>query len=118
MIHLVPATIDDYATRHTTPLAPLEAELLATSQEQMSSRAGMLSGHLEGLFLQTLLFTMGARRVLELGTFTGASALIMAAALPDDGELITCDVDPEATALAQSYWARSPHGHKIHLRLG
>jgi len=61
---------------------------------------------------------IGARRVLELGTFTGFSALMMAAALPEDGRLITCDLDPEAIAIARSFFARSPHGHKIEVREG
>jgi caffeoyl-CoA O-methyltransferase len=61
---------------------------------------------------------VSARRVLELGTFTGYSALVMAEGLPDDGELITCDIDPEVTDIAKRYWSRSPHGGKIELRLG
>ncbi len=56
--------------------------------------------------------------MLELGTFTGFSALMMAAALPPDGQLITCDVDPDATAVARSFFDRSPDGHKITIRLG
>ena len=60
----------------------------------------------------------GARRVLELGTFSGYSALSMASGLPDDGHLITCDIDPVATAVAQRYFAESPWGPKIELRLG
>lgn len=60
----------------------------------------------------------GATQVLEIGTFTGYSALSMAAGLPDDGELITCDIDPETTRIAQSFWARSPHGDKIRQKLG
>jgi caffeoyl-CoA O-methyltransferase len=78
----------------------------------------MLSGHLQGTFLQMLSASVGARRILEIGTFTGFSALMMAAALPDDGELITCDIDPEAIALARSFFARSPDGSKIDVREG
>jgi caffeoyl-CoA O-methyltransferase len=61
---------------------------------------------------------MGARRVLEIGTFTGYSALCMAEGLPDDGELITLDRDPEATRVARDFFDRSPHGRKIRLALG
>jgi len=118
MLRLLPDNIEDYALQHTTPLPPLLEELMATTRERMGRRAGMLSGPVEGALLQMLIATIGARRILELGTFTGFSALVMAAALPDDGQLITCDVDPEATAIAREYWARSPDGHKIELRLG
>jgi caffeoyl-CoA O-methyltransferase len=115
---LVPEAIEDYAAAHTTPAPPLVEELYATTHERMGERAGMLSGQIEGTFLQMLLGAMGARRVLEIGMFTGASALMMAAALPDDGELITCDVDPAAIALARGYFARSEHGKKIEVREG
>jgi caffeoyl-CoA O-methyltransferase len=60
----------------------------------------------------------GARRVLEIGMFTGYSALMMAEGLPDDGRLITCDVDPKAIEMASRYFAESPHGHKIEVRMG
>jgi caffeoyl-CoA O-methyltransferase len=56
--------------------------------------------------------------VLEFGTFTGFSALAMAEYLPDDGKVITCDIDPVHTAIAKRFWAASPHGKKIELRLG
>ncbi len=60
----------------------------------------------------------GARRVLEIGTYSGYSALSMAAALPDDGVLVTCDVWEEANEMAKRYAAESAHGHKIDFRLG
>lgn len=78
----------------------------------------MQVGRLEGAVLRLLVRLVRARRVLELGTFTGYSALVMAEGLPDDGELITCDEDPVATEIARKYWARSPHGRKITLKLG
>jgi caffeoyl-CoA O-methyltransferase len=61
---------------------------------------------------------MGARRVIEIGTFTGYSGLSMAEALPDEGELITCDIDPHATRIAREFFDKSPHGKKITIRLG
>jgi caffeoyl-CoA O-methyltransferase len=78
----------------------------------------MLIGPVEGMLLEFLVWAAGARRVLEIGTFTGFSAQMMAAALPDDGVLITCDIDPKATGLARQYFEKSPHGHKIQLRMG
>ena len=75
-------------------------------------------GHLEGAFLRMLVRLLRAKRILELGTFTGYSSLVMAEGLPDDGELITCDIDPETTQIAKRYWKRSPHGKKIVFKLG
>ncbi len=115
MLTLVPEAIETYAAQHTTPLPPLLDELVATTRSSMGEAAGMLSGQVEGTLLQALVAAAGARRVLEIGTFTGFSALMMAAALPDDGELITCDLDPKAIALARSFFARSPDGRKITL---
>ena len=103
---------------HTTPLPPLLEELVSVTQERFGQEARMLSGQLEGTLLQMVIASMRARRVLEIGTFTGFSAQMMAAALPDDGELITCDVDPQAIEVARSFFQRSPHGHKISLREG
>ncbi len=119
LLTLVPEQIERYAMAHTAALPPLLEELIAVTHEKMGEpRARMLSGQLEGTLLQTLVAALGARRVLEVGTFTGFAAQMMAAALPDDGELITCDVDPNAIEIARSFFERSPHGHKMNLREG
>jgi len=115
---LVPEAIEFYAAAHTTPPSPLLEDLYETTRRRIPERAHMLSGQIEGALLQTLLATLRATRVLEIGMFTGASALMMAAALPDDGRVITCDLDTEAIAVARSYFARSPDGHKIEIREG
>src|SRR5207245_2717217 len=78
----------------------------------------MQVGHLEGALLRLFVRTVRAKRVLEIGTFTGYSALVMAEGLPPDGTLITCDLDPVATEIARKYWSKSPHGRKIQLKLG
>lgn len=72
----------------------------------------------QGQFMALLIELMEARNVLELGAFTGYSALVMALALPDDGQVLTCDVNRERTAIAQKYWNESGVGHKIDLHLG
>src|SRR5690606_20268483 len=113
----LPDGIDDYLCVHTSREDPLLHEL-AQDTLQNVPHARMLTGQIEGTLLRILVQATGARRVLEIGTFTGYSALSMAMALPDDGELITCDIDPVNTAMAQRYWDRSPHGRKIALRLG
>jgi len=78
----------------------------------------MQVGRIEGRFLKMLVRLTGARRILEIGMFTGYSALMMAEGLPDDGHLITCDVNPEAEAIAQRYFNESPDAHKIEIRMG
>jgi caffeoyl-CoA O-methyltransferase len=115
---VTPEPLVDYALRSTSPLPPLLAELLATTRERLGRRVLWANGPSEALFLQMLTRSLGARRILEIGTFTGFSALLMASALPDDGELITCDVDPECIGIARSFFARSPDGRKITIRQG
>lgn len=116
MVSFIPEPIQNYADALSAPEPELLAEL-ARETRATQSDPQMMVGHVQGTLLGLLVRLCGARRVLEIGTFTGYSALSMASGLPDDGELITCDVDPKATALAQRYWDRSPHGRKIHLRL-
>lgn len=78
----------------------------------------MQVGRVEGALLRNLVAMSGAKRILEIGTFTGYSALSMAEALPPDGRLTTCDIDPQAVAIAQRFFNKSPHGGKITIRLG
>lgn len=117
MTPIVPEAIERYAHDHTTPRGALFDELRERTYATMKS-PHMQVGRVEGAFLKTLCALAGARRVLEVGTFTGFSTLCMAEALPDDGELVTCDIDPEAVAVARSFFERSPHGKKITVRLG
>ncbi len=115
MIGIVPREIDDYAFDHTTPLPPVMEELRKATYDSAPD-AEMLSDRLIGTLLQTLIRVSGAKRALEIGTFTGFSALMMAHALPEDGELITCDIAPRS--LAREFFAKTPHGKKIDLRVG
>ncbi|MFQ3680571.1 MAG: class I SAM-dependent methyltransferase [Pseudanabaenaceae cyanobacterium] len=78
----------------------------------------MLSGHVEGQTLQLLVRLAKAKRVLEVGTFVGYSALAMAEALPADGELLTCEVDPYVADFARRHLDRSPHGGKVQIAVG
>jgi caffeoyl-CoA O-methyltransferase len=118
MLTLVPEDIETYAMAHSAPLPPLLEELMEETRKEFGGLARMLSGQLEGTLLQTLAVAIGALRILEIGTFTGFSAQMMAAALPDHGELITCDINPKAISLARRYFERSPHGRKITVREG
>jgi caffeoyl-CoA O-methyltransferase len=118
MPDIVPAEIERYAEEHSAPLPPLIEELVRETGTKFGARSMMLSGAVEGRFLQTLVAMLGAKRVLEVGTFTGFSALMMAEALPADGKLITLELSAEHAAFARSYFARSEHGAKIELLEG
>src|SRR3954454_19292425 len=78
----------------------------------------MLSGHVEGRLLETLVHATGARRVLEFGTFTGYSALSMAAALPDGGEVITLELSEAHAEIARRHIDASPYADRVKLLLG
>ncbi len=102
----------EYCLSRSTPPSVLAAELEAHTRGQVPG-SNMLIGPLEASLLAVLLRAGGHRRVLELGTFTGYSALVMAEALPADGTVLTLDVNPGTTAIARQFWSRSPVGHKI-----
>lgn len=89
---------------------------IATLHEMRAPQ--MLCGKLEGRFLKLLVQLINAKTILEIGMFTGYSALSMAEALPSEGKLITLDVDPKACEFAKKYFAQSPHGHKIEIIMG
>jgi caffeoyl-CoA O-methyltransferase len=118
MPDIVPADIEQYCEAKTTPLPPVLQELARETHEKFGALAEMLSGPVEGQLLQTLVAVTGARRVLEVGTFTGFSALMMASALPGGGELVTLELSATHAAFARSYFARSEHGSKIRLLEG
>jgi caffeoyl-CoA O-methyltransferase len=109
--------IDEYVERLTSPHDALLAELSAETATSLGSTQ-MLTGPVAGRFLETLVWFGRPERVLEIGTFSGHSALSMAAALPEGGHIDACEIDPERAAFAQRYFDRSPHGAKITLHLG
>jgi caffeoyl-CoA O-methyltransferase len=111
------AAIAAYVEEHTDGVPPLLDEL-ARETERRTGRQRWSIGRVEGRLLQMLVKISGARRAVEIGTFTGYSALLIAEALPADGRLTTCEADPGHAALARAYFGRSPHGGKIELVLG
>lgn len=117
MREIVLPGLDAYVEAHTTPRPEIFDELRTVTYGSMQ-KPQMQVGRVEGTFLEMLCTLMGARRVLEIGTFTGYSALCMARALPDDGEIITLDIDPDATRIAQSFFDRVSYGKKIRIVLG
>ena len=117
MAFIVDERVEEYAAEHTTVLLDLFERLDAETREKTAAPQ-MMVGRLEGGFLAALVRLTGAKRILELGTFTGYSSISMASALPDDGRITTCDVDPDSTAIARRYMDESGHGDKIEIRLG
>jgi caffeoyl-CoA O-methyltransferase len=114
---LVDEAIEAYVERHTDPPPRFLAELAAETRAELTSPQ-MLSGPVEGRLLETLVFATGARRVLELGTYSGYSALWMAGALPPDGRVITCELDADHAKFARAHIAASPYADRIDLRVG
>ena len=106
-----------YAQAHSMPESAICRALREETQRTMAS-ARMLVGPLEGAFLKMMTGLVGAKRVLEIGMFTGYSALCFAEAVPDDGRVITCEVDEESAAVARRYFAQAPVGKKIDVRMG
>ncbi len=114
---IIPKKIEEYCLRHTSTGSKLLQELEKYTRRYCDD-SQMLIGPHEGALLAMLVRLTGARRVLEIGTFTGYSALCMAEALPKNGRLITCEIRPKHAEIAQTFFDRSPHGRKIRLRLG
>lgn len=115
-------------TRHLAMSDRIEAYVLAHTHESEVARrlrvetatlpqAGMQIGPDQAAFLALLVRSIGAQRCLEIGTFTGYSALAIAAALPDTGKLVCCDISEEWTAIARRYWGEAGVGARIELRL-
>lgn len=116
-MELIHPQVQAYAEKFTSPDEPLLREI---SDYTMANhpRSHMLSGHLQGKWLQMVSWMLRPRRVLEIGTFTGYSALCLASGLADDGVLHTIDVREEETTTASGYFARSASGKKIRVHTG
>ncbi|MDX1587036.1 MAG: class I SAM-dependent methyltransferase, partial [Balneolaceae bacterium] len=114
---IIHSDIEKYAEKATTHESPLLQELVEASKDNLEY-VDMISGRVVGRLLAILIKISGAKRVLEIGTFSGYSALTMAEALPDEGELITCEYNERYEKLARSFINKSEHGHKITLKMG
>jgi len=114
---LVSAEIEAYATAQSMPESDVCRALRAETHRQMDCPQ-MLVGPLEGAFLKVLTQIVRATHVLEIGMFTGYSALCFAEALPQEGTVTTCEIDETSAAVARRYFAMSPHGQKITVRMG
>jgi caffeoyl-CoA O-methyltransferase len=117
MSDIVRPELEAYAEAHTTPMSDL-LDRLAEETKASLQRPQMLTGPVEGRFLEFLVFAIGARRVLELGTYSGYSSISMAAALPEGGRIDTCEVEEEHAAVAQRYVDEAGYSDRVRIHLG
>jgi caffeoyl-CoA O-methyltransferase len=110
--------ISAYLAAHHSVEDPLLEELRRETRERFGGLSRMQISAEQGVLLHLLAATAGARRALEVGTFTGYSSLQVARALPPDGQLIACDVSEEFTGVARRYWERAGVAKRIDLRIG
>ena len=109
--------VERYAEAHTTP-PPARLEALAAETRATLPVPEMLTGVVEGRFLELLVWASGARSVLDIGTYSGYSALSMAAGLPRDGRIVTCEIEQRHAEVARRHIAASPHADRIEVRVG
>ena len=113
---LLPTKVERYVTQEIARETPVQKRLRAETARL--PQGGMQIGADQGALLALLVHSIGARMALEIGTFTGYSALAVAMALPADGKLVCCDKSEEWTAIARRYWKEAGVAEKIELRLG
>jgi len=114
--HLPPA-VHDYLVRHGSPPDAVQRELIEETR-RLGGISMMQIAPEQGAFMTLLARAIGARRAVEVGTFTGYSALCLARGLPPDGRLLCCDVSAEWTAIARRYWEKAGVADRIELRIG
>ena len=117
MKELVLPEIEAYAEEHSTAESEICRELREETYRTMEI-PHMVVGPLEGAFLKMMAQLVNALQVLEIGMFTGYSALCFAEAMRANGRVITCEINLESAAVARKYFAKSPHGSKIEIRMG
>jgi caffeoyl-CoA O-methyltransferase len=114
---IVDPAISDYLLAHASPADEVLRDLAEETHRELGGRAGMQISHDEGELLTMLVRLTGARRAVEVGTFTGYSSICIARGLPDDGHLLCCDVSEEYTSVARRYWDRAGVADRIELRI-
>ena len=117
MAFIVPDEIEQYAAEHTTPPTDLLAALAAETRETLDAPQ-MLTGTIEGRFLELLVYASGARRILEFGTYSGYSSISMAAGLPPGGEIHTCEIEEKHAAVARRYIEQAGLSDRITVHVG
>ncbi len=117
MSFIVAEDIEGYAEAHTTPPTELLAELAEETKATLDSPQ-MLTGPIEGRFLELLVHALAPKRVLELGTYSGYSSISMAAGLPEGGHIDTCEFDETHAEVARRYVGQSPYADRITVHVG
>ncbi|WP_329369768.1 O-methyltransferase [Streptomyces sp. NBC_00669] len=106
-----------YVLAHNPPLSPAQRALVDTTHRRFADSAGLQTAQEQGPLLEFLVRLTGARQIVEVGTFTGFSTLSMAAALPEGGRVIACDVSEEWTSVGRAAWAEAGVADRIDLRI-
>ena len=114
----IDAAIDGYAAAHSTPPDPDQLELQRITQAKTGPAAEMQIGDDQAVLMEMLVRAMGATRAVEIGTFTGYSALAVARGLGPGGRLLCCDVSEEWTSIARKAWQEAGVAGRIELRIG
>lgn len=114
---IVPEDIAAYATAHSTARDEVQEHLVTVTAESTGDFKGMQIGGDQGVFMEILTRSIGARNAIEIGTFTGYSSLAIARGLGPDGRLVCCDVSEEWTAIARDHWERAGVADRIELRI-
>jgi caffeoyl-CoA O-methyltransferase len=114
---IVPEEIERYAAAQTTPPPDVLGKLAEETRANLPSPQ-MLTGPIEGRFLQMLVYLSGARRVLEIGTYSGYSSISMAETLPDGGRIDTCEIEERFAEIARRYIAEAGYEDRITVHLG
>src|SRR5271170_2415711 len=114
----IDAVVDDYAAAHSTPPDADQLELQRITREKTGYAAGMQIGDDQAVLMEMLVRAMGATRAVEIGTFTGYSALAVARGLAPGGRLLCCDVSQEWASIARAAWQEAGVADRIELRVG
>lgn len=114
---IVNPALSDYLVAHSEPADDVLRDLAEETHRDLARQSGMQISHDEGELLTMLVRLTGARRAVEVGTFTGYSSICVARGLPSDGHLLCCDVSEEYTSVARRYWERAGVADKIELRI-
>jgi caffeoyl-CoA O-methyltransferase len=112
------AELHRYLLAHSTPPDPVTADLIAETRRNLPDAAGMQVAPEQAAFLQILATVAGAKRAVEVGTFTGLSSLAIARGLGADGRLTCYDINSDYTDIAKRYWARAGVDDRIEVRIG